>query len=167
MAKDSVDQILEQWSLERPDLDTSSLSVVVRLMALYKPLLRQATKALEPLELELWQYDVLSALRRQGKPFSLSATRLAESTGLSTGAMTNRIDKLEALGFVRRTSVKSDRRSVRVGLTIRGLRVIERAMKLRFDAAEASLKGLSSRERQQLADLLRKVVITTAALEAA
>lgn len=167
MAKDSVDQILEQWSLERPDLDTSSLGVVIRLMALYKPLLREATKALEPLGLELWQYDVLSALRRQGRPFSLSATRLAESTGLSTGAMTNRIDKLEALDLVRRSSVKSDRRGVRVSLTAKGQRITDSAMKLRFDAAESSLQGLSSRERQQLADLLRKVVLTTAALEAA
>lgn len=167
MAKDSVDQILEQWSHERPDLDTSSLSVVVRLMSLYKPLLRQATRALEPLELELWQYDVLSALRRQGKPFSLSATRLATATGLSTGAMTNRIDKLEGLGFVRRSAVEKDRRGVRVTLTPKGRRMIDSAIKVRFDAADASLRGLSGKERQQLANLLRKVVITTAALEAA
>lgn len=167
MAKDSIDRILEQWSLERPDLDTSSLSVVVRLMTLYKPLLREATRALEPLGLELWQYDVLSALRRQGRPFSLSATRLAEATGLSAGAMTNRIDKLEDLGLVRRTVVKSDRRGVRVTLTPRGQRMIDSAIKLRLEAADASLRGLSRRERQQLAGLLRKVLITSVALEAA
>ena len=69
MERDSVDEILEQWSEERPDLDTSSLGVVIRVMSLYKAFLRQATAALERVGLELWEYDVLAALRRQGAPF--------------------------------------------------------------------------------------------------
>jgi hypothetical protein len=89
MSKDSFDDILDQWSAERPELDTASLGVVIRIMGLYRSFLRDATRALEPLDLELWEYDVLSALRRQGKPFMLSATRLARQTDLSSGAMTN------------------------------------------------------------------------------
>ena len=98
--KDAVDEILEQWSEERPELDTASLGVVIRVMSLYREFLRQATSALEEVDLELFEYDVLSALRRQGKPFALPATALARATGLSSGAMTNRVDKLEDRGLV-------------------------------------------------------------------
>jgi len=77
MNNDPVDDILEQWSEERPELDTASLGVVIRVMGLYKDFHRQVTHALEELNLELFEYDVLSALRRQGRPYSLPATRLA------------------------------------------------------------------------------------------
>ena len=96
MERDPIDEILDQWSEERPDLDTASLGVVIRVMTLYRAFRRQADRALEPLDLELWEYDVLSALRRQGGPYTLPATRLARETDLSTGAMTNRIDRLDA-----------------------------------------------------------------------
>jgi DNA-binding MarR family transcriptional regulator len=159
MNKDAVDEILEQWSEERPELDTASLGVVVRVMALNKSLVREATSALEPLAIELFEYDVLSALRRQGKPFALPATGLAHETGLSTGAMTHRINKLEAKGLVCRRSDNADRRSVVVSLTPAGKKLIDRAMQMRLNAADESLRSLSRRERSDLAGLLRKVGI--------
>lgn len=157
MQKDAIDDILEQWSEERPELDTASLGVVIRVMSLYRAFMRQATKALEPLDLELFEYDVLSALRRQGRPFTLPATGLAKQTGLSSGAMTNRVDKLEGRGLVRRRRDKNDRRGVRVSLTASGRRVIDDAIQLRLDAADESLRSISSKERRDLAGLLRKV----------
>ncbi|MBT8102525.1 MAG: MarR family transcriptional regulator [Gammaproteobacteria bacterium] len=157
MRKDAVDDILEQWSEERPELDTASLGIVIRVMSLYRAFVRQATEALEPLGLELFEYDVLSALRRQGKPFSLPATGLAKATGLSSGAMTNRIDKLEQRGLVRRRQDRNDRRGVAVSLTARGRRAIDDAIQLRLDAADGSLRSISGKERKQLATLLRKV----------
>ncbi len=126
-------------------------------MSLYRAFHRQATAALKPLGLELFEYDVLSALRRQGKPFQLSATALARETGLSTGAMTNRIDKLEARGLVARKPGERDRRSVVVSLSREGRRLIDAAIQLRLEAADASLRGITMKERRQLADLLRKV----------
>lgn len=160
MKKDAVDDILEQWSEERPELDTSSLGVVIRVMSLHRAFLRQATEALAPLNLELFEYDVLSALRRQGQPFALPATGLARETGLSSGAMTNRIDKLESRGLVTREADKSDRRAVIVSLTSAGKRAIDDAIQLRLDAANESLHGLSSRERSNLVKLLREVRLT-------
>lgn len=157
MNKDAVDEILEQWSEERPELDTASLGVVVRVMTLNKSLVREATSALGPLDIELFEYDALSALRRQGKPFALPATGLAQETGLSTGAMTNRIDKLEAKGLVCRRSDNADRRSVVVSLTPEGKKLIDKAIQIRLDAADESLQSLSRRERSDLAGLLRKV----------
>ncbi len=159
MQRDSVDEILEQWSEERPDLDTSSLGVVIRIMALYKAFLRQATSALEEVGLELWEYDVLSALRRQGPPFLLPATGLARETDLSSGAMTNRIDRLESRRLVRRQPDAADRRGVNVSLTARGKRLIDAAIRHRLDAARDSLQTISAAERLQLAKLLRAVVL--------
>jgi DNA-binding MarR family transcriptional regulator len=157
--KDVVDEILDQWSDERPELDTASLGVVVRVMALYRSFQRQATEALAPLDLELFEYDVLSALRRQGAPFSLAATALANETGLSTGAMTNRVDKLEVRGLVKRQSDKADRRSVVVSLTAKGLRAINKAIQYRLAAADEGLERLTAAERSRLASLLRKVMV--------
>ena len=155
--KDAVDDILEQWAEERPELDSASLGVVIRVMSLYRSFYSQATAALKPLGLELFEYDVLSALRRQGRPFQLSATALARETGLSTGAMTNRIDKLEARGLVVRRPGKTDRRSVVVSLSREGRRLIDTAIQQRLEAADDSLKGITKAERRRLAGLLRKV----------
>ena len=160
MKKDVVDDILEQWSEERPELGTASLGVVIRVISLNRAFLRQATEALAPLGLELFEYDVLSALRRQGRPYALPATGLARETGLSSGAMTNRIDKLESRGLVTRRPDRNDRRAVIVALTSAGKRAIDEAIQLRLEAADASLQGLSARERSELAKLLRKVRLT-------
>jgi len=155
---DAVDDILQQWSEERPELETAPLGVVIRVMALYRYFYRDASRALLPLGLELWEYDVLSALRRQGRPFALAATRLARETDLSGGAMTNRIDRLEDRGLVRRKADKDDRRSVIVVLTAEGRRVIDAAIQLRLDAARESLRGLSAAKQDELAGLLRTIV---------
>ncbi len=161
MKTDAIDEILQQWSDERPELDTDSLGVVIRIMALYRSCRRQAASALEPLGLELFEYDVLSALRRQGAPFALSATALARETGLSPGAMTNRVDRLAARGLVKRRRHKRDRRTVIVSLTARGRKAIDDAIQARLHAADESLGALSARERRELANLLRKVRISS------
>ncbi|MBT8107038.1 MAG: MarR family transcriptional regulator [Gammaproteobacteria bacterium] len=158
-SRDVVDEILEQWSEERPELDTASLGVVIRVISLYRRFLREATEALEEVGLELFEYDVLSALRRQGKPFSLPATALARETGLSTGAMTNRVDRLETRGLVVRKRDEQDRRGVIVSLTARGRRKIDAAIQLRLDAADESLQEIRPEDRARLAGLLRQVCL--------
>ena len=163
MSRDTTDAILDQWSEERPELDTAPLGVVIRIMALHRSFSREAGDALGPVGLELWEYDVLSALRRQGSEFALAASALARETGLSTGAMTNRVDRLVNRGLVRRRVGATDRRSVIIRLTSKGRKVIDEAIKYRLDAAHDSLTDLTSVERKQLANLLRKVVKGTAA----
>ena len=159
MEKDPIDEILDQWSEERPDLDTASLGVVIRVMTLYRSFRRQATRALEPLDLELWEYDVLSVLRRQGKPYALAATGLARETGLSSGAMTNRIDRLEARGLVRRKPDPHERRGVIVSLTAKGRKLIDKAIQHRLDSAKESLQALGAARQRELARLLRIAVL--------
>jgi len=159
MKKDAIDDILDQWSEERPELNTAALGVVIRVMTLYRRFSREAANALEPLGLELWEYDVLSALRRQGKPYALAATSLAKETDLSSGAMTNRIDGLESRDFVVREPDKTDRRSVIVRLTPAGRKVIDEAIHHRLQVARKSLADLKAGQRRELADLLRTVVL--------
>lgn len=160
MKTDSIDGILEQWSDERPELETESLGAVIRVMALARDLQQQATEALAPLDLELFEYDVLSALRRQGEPFSLAATTLAAETRLSSGAMTNRVDRLVSRGLVARESDAADRRAVIVALTQEGRALIDKAIRCRIESADASLRGLHDSEIGSLAALLRKVRLT-------
>lgn len=157
MKNDAFDDILDQWSDARPELDTSNLGVVIRIMSLNRAFQRQASAALEPMGLELFEYDVLSALRRQGQPFALQATSLAAETQLSTGAMTNRVDKLEARGLVKRRSDKNDRRAVIVSLTPAGQRTIDDAILARLAAADRSMQRINLDERDMLARLLRQI----------
>lgn len=159
MTEDIVDNLLIQWEDERPDLSSDSLGIVVRILHLAKLLSDRATQALSAIDLNLWEYDVLSALRRQGEPFRLSASELAIESRLSTGAMTNRIDKLEHRKLVRRIADPNDRRSIQVELASRGKTIMSNALELRLEAAEDSLQCMNSEERQALAILLRKILV--------
>lgn len=157
MQQDSIDLLLDQWRAERPEQDTSGLSIVVRVQALSQEFRRGAEHALAELDLTLWEYDVLSALRRQGGSFELAATELARETRLSAGAMTNRIDKLESKGYVRRRSDPDDRRGVLVSLTRSGRKAIDAAIQSRFELANRQIGALSELERNRLAGLLRQL----------
>ena len=161
MRKDAVDIMLKQWLMERPDLDTSALAATVRILMLHKAFLKLATDSLAAIDLELWEYDVLSVLRRQGAPFKMSATDLAKATSLSAGAMTNRIDKLAEKKLLRRERDPTDRRGVIVALTGKGVKLIDRAIQLRLEAADKGVRGLTRKEQATLASLLRKVVLAT------
>ena len=159
MSTDLVDQLLAQWRQELPDQDVSGLGLVVRVELLAKHLKRETAKVLAELGLKTWEYDVLSALRRQGPPYELPATRLADYSLLSTGAMTTRIDQLEDKGWVRREPDPDDRRGVRVILAAAGLDLVNHAFKARLSAAEFSLEALETRERESVDGGLRKLMV--------
>ena len=156
--RDTIDELQADWSAQRPDLDTEPMGVVLRIQALAKILAEQTEARLQAHDLQWWQYDVLSTLRRQGEPFTLPATALAESSMLTSGAMTNRIDRLEEQGLVRRLKDPSDLRKVLVQLTGKGLKMIESATEARFETAMEALESLSARQRTSLSDLLRLVL---------
>ncbi len=162
---DDVDKLLRQWAHERPELDCSSLSVVVRVLFLSKILRQDAERALTRQGLKLWEYDVLSALRRQGPPFQLPATALARESMLTSGAMTNRIDRLESRGLGARAPDPADRRGVMVGLTDKGRKLTDAAIEARLHAANEQLRALSAAERRTVADGLKKVFLAVARRE--
>ena len=158
MIKDAIDELQNDWGTQRPDLNTEPMGVVLRIQALAKILGDQTAETLQTFDLQWWQYDVLSSLRRQGKPFIMTATELADSAMLTSGAMTNRIDRLEADGLVRRIRDDNDGRRVLVQLTNKGISLVEEATEARFETAGDALDSLSTQQRNSLSDLLRLVL---------
>ena len=159
MDHDIIDELQADWSEERPDLDSEAMGVVLRIQALEKLLGDQVAERLQDFGLQWWQYDVLSALRRQGKPYRMAATELAEASMLTSGAMTNRIDRLEEEGLVRRSHDPADRRRVLVELTRKGRQRVDNATRARFEIAAAAVSGLDRESRRQLSDLLRSLLL--------
>jgi DNA-binding MarR family transcriptional regulator len=159
MTADYVDQILQQWQRERPDLDVSPMGVIGRLSRLTRHLERAIDETFQKHGLGVGGFDVLAALRRSGKPYRLSPTELYNSLLISSGAMTNRIDRLEQLGLVERSPDAHDRRSVSVALTPKGKRTIDTAVAEHVEREHALLDALQPKEQKQLADLLRKLLV--------
>ncbi len=155
---DTVDELLCQWRSERPDLDVSALGIAIRIEMLAKLMRRETAENLSGVGLKPWEYDVLSALRRQGKPYVLPATDLARASLLTPGAMTTRIDHLEERGLVRRRPDPDDRRGVRISLTREGLKLVDKAIQARLDAAESAVDGMSEADRTRTEDALRALL---------
>ena len=158
MKSDLIDSLISQWSRERPDLDASAMGIVGRILRLAVQLERRGEAILEPFNLTMWQFDVLATLRRVGKPFRLSPTQLMHEVMLSSGAMTNRIDRLETAGLVKREPDSSDRRGLHIVLTSKGLELINRAIEARLQEAKDVVQLLNHRDRQSLEPLLRKLL---------
>jgi DNA-binding MarR family transcriptional regulator len=159
MPRDPVDLFIAQWNRERPDLDPAALGMVSRILMLAKMLEQSADRALAASNLSLWQFDVLAALRRSGAPFKLSPTQLMRSVTLTSGAMTNRIDRLEELGLVARENDPDDRRGTLIALTRQGRKVVDTAIEARLVDARANVAELSSAEQKTLAALLRRLLV--------
>jgi len=159
MDTDQIDWFMDQWRRERPDLDASPLAVISRILVLSRHLEFSADRALAPFGLSLWQFDVLAALRRSGAPFKLSPTQLMGFVTLSSGAMTNRIDRLEEMGLVRREEDPNDRRGVLITLTPQGRKLVDQAIAVRLEEARRSLTGYTKTDEKLAAGLLRRLLI--------
>lgn len=152
---DVIDELVRDWAKERPELDASSMNVVGRLLRLGQLLSVSATEALKAHGLAYTDFDILATLRRKGHPYSLTPTELRASVLLTSGAMTNALDRLERIGFVVRTASAVDRRSRLITLTKQGRQLIDAAVIDRFQEADGWVSAMSGAQRQQLIDLLR------------
>ncbi|MCR2812212.1 MarR family winged helix-turn-helix transcriptional regulator [Microbacterium sp. zg.Y1090] len=157
---DEVDRIVGAWQTQRPDLDFSPLEVLSRVDRLSRHLDRARREAFHRSDLEPWEWDVLSALRRAGEPFQLSPKQLLQQTLVSSGTMTNRIDRLVARRLVRRESDPADGRSVLVTLAGDGKTRVDAAITRLVDAEATLLGSLSRPDRERLAALLRKLSLS-------
>ncbi len=156
--RDEVDRIVAAWRRERPDLDASPLEVLSRVTRLARHLDLARRGAFSRHDLETWEFDVLSALRRQGAPYRLSPGALLTQTLVTSGTMTNRIDRLAEHGLVERLPSPDDRRGVLVQITAEGLSRVDAALADLLDSERALLKNLEIPDRSRLADLLRVLV---------
>lgn len=155
--EDEVARLVTGWRRALPDLDVTPLEVLSRVTRLARHLDRQRTIVFARHDLETWGFDVLSALRRADGG-QLSPGQLLAQTLVTSGTMTNRIDRLEERGLVRRKPDPNDARSVRVQITPAGRRHVDAALRDLIARENAILGSLDDQERGLLADLLRRVV---------
>ncbi|WP_326644921.1 MarR family transcriptional regulator [Streptosporangium sp. NBC_01755] len=158
-AKDEVDLLVTAWNQERPDLDVQPLQVLSRVSRLARHLDRARRAAFAEHDLEIWEFDVLTALRRAGEPYEMSPGALLRATLVTSGTMTNRIDRLTAAGLVRRRPDPEDRRGVLVSLTGTGRTRVDSAFDDLLRRERELLASLQEREQQALADLLRTLLV--------
>ena len=154
MSKDRIEKLLEQWKRERPDLDASPMGILGRLMILSRLADRGVEEVLRPHKLTIQEFDVLAVIRRCGPPFRQSVGVLCAYSLLSSGAMTNRVDRLEQKGLIQREPNPEDRRGVYVALTSKGRELIDKLVAERLKEAHKRVSVLSAKERKQLETLL-------------
>lgn len=157
-AEDEVDRLVDAWRRERPDLDVSAMQVLSRVTRLARHLDLARRQAFAAHDVEAWEFDVLSALRRAGPPYTLSPGRLLYETMVTSGTMTNRVDRLADKHLVERLPDPADRRGVLVRLTDTGRQRVDAALEALLVREHTLLAELPEHERATLADLLRALV---------
>ena len=158
MESDEVDELVGAWQRERSDLDLAPVEVFSRISRLARHLDLARRKAFSSHEIEPWEFDVLAALRRAGKPYQLTPGRLIRETMVTSGTMTNRIDRLAERDFVERSPDPNDRRGVIVALTPKGRRAVDAAFEELLSSEAELLETLSAADRDDLAGLLRRLM---------
>ena len=154
---DQLDRMLDQWRRERPEIDADGMALVPRVLRLAHLYDAEMARISRSFGLKPGWLDVLSALRRAGAPYRMSASELAKWVLLSSGGMTLRIDRMEEAALVRRRPDPSDRRGVLIELTPRGRKVIDAAIDAHLALYEQLVGGaLTKAERQTFIELLRK-----------
>jgi DNA-binding MarR family transcriptional regulator len=155
---DRLDTLVAQWNAVRPDLEVGVMAEVARILLVARLIGgRLAAKAAD-FELQVGEADVLFTLFRAGPPHRLSPTRLADSTLVTTGTMTNRLDNLEQRDLVRRVPNPQDRRGLMVELTGEGRHLVDSLVGEHVAHEEQMLSALTGREREQLTRILRKLL---------
>jgi DNA-binding MarR family transcriptional regulator len=157
--RDSTDNVLDEWAQQLPDIDLSGRQVIWRIDVLARHLDQQIAREIDRFGLGSTEFKLLLALLRQGPPHESAPTDLARNLMLTSGTMTNLLDRLETAGLVSRAPDPRDGRGVRVRLTDQGRTVIEAAHAAYLTREQALLSMLSPEERETLAALLRKVLL--------
>lgn len=153
--RDEVDTIVAAWRRERPDLDVAPMEILSRISRLARHLDRLRGNAFSVHGLESWEFDVLAALRRSGPPYRLSPGQLLRETLVTSGTMTNRVDRLVERGLASRQDHPDDRRGVLVELTDAGKDVVDAAVAELMAAERQIMAALDVADHDQLIRSLR------------
>ena len=156
--RDVVDRIVDDWARTSPGVDVSPIMVVGRISRLSRIIDQRLGSNFAEHGIEAWMYDVMATLRRIGEPHELTAGDLVKHTMVTTGAMTNRIDRLEQRGLVERIPSQTDRRSVTVRLTPTGLQKVDEVAVSHYELERTLLGALTPRRRRRPAALAPVVV---------
>ncbi len=155
---DAVDRITSQWLEVRPDIDTSPIHIVGRISRLGRLVDRRLAENFARHGIESWMFDMLATLRRSGAPFELTAGDLVGQMMVTTGAVTNRIDRMEERGLVERDRA-ADRRKVIVRLTPTGLDLVDEVIHTHMATEREILANLSPHQQRDLVNLLRTLLL--------
>lgn len=155
---DAIDRVVEQWVKEKPDLDTQPMAIMGRLIRIAKHMETRVADLHKQYDLKMGEFDVLATLRRAGAPYRLTPSALIDSMMLTSGAMTNRLDKLEKKGLISREHSREDRRSVTVELTPEGLQLIDKLILEHVEVQHGFISGLSEEEMLQLNKALKTLL---------
>lgn len=156
-ATDPVDARIAQWRRELPDLDTSPMQVLGRIHRIAHLATPAITEVFARHKLGRGEFDVVGTLLRAGPPYRLTPTELYRGLMISSGGLTDRLQRLERAKLIARDASPDDGRSLHVQLTARGRKVAEAAFRADMAREREMLAGLSKAERAQLATLLRKL----------
>lgn len=157
--QDHIDFVVSQWGSAMPELDASSMQIIGRMLRLMKHLAKARSQALAPFGFQEGEFDVLATLRRAGAPYRLSPTQLYQSLLVTSGAMTNRLNRLEQQGLIERVAAPEDKRSLLVGLTAHGQQQIEHALAVHTATQNAVLAPLAPAEHAELERLLKTLLL--------
>ena len=152
---DAIDRLVTQWAREKPELDTEPMAIMGRLLRVAKYMENEVAQLHKQYDLTLGEFDVLATLRRSGEPFQLTPSELIDSMMLTSGAMTNRLDKLTSKGLIIRQNNQSDRRSLPVQLTKQGVLLIDRVVEEHVVIQRQLVKGLSQEQKKQISQNLK------------
>ena len=153
---DHLDKVLEQWAAVRPDLDASPMGVIGRLSRLARVIDTELHRTFAEHDLDRSSFDVLATLRRNDRP--LTPAELMRSSMITSGAVTQRVDRLAARGLVTRTPSPIDGRVVHISLTDEGRALIDRALPDHVANEHRILAALNEEDRAALVDLLRRLL---------
>ncbi|WP_313643484.1 MarR family transcriptional regulator [Pseudomonas sp.] len=154
-----MDFVVAQWAQAMPEVDVSSMAIFGRMVRIHKHLERLRAEALAQYGFKEGEFDVLATLRRAGAPYRLTPTELYRSLLITSGAMTNRLARLESAGMVERIADSQDKRSSHVALTAGGKELIDQAVLTHTEIQELVLAPLNEQQRADFARLLKHVLV--------
>ncbi|RSS84408.1 MarR family winged helix-turn-helix transcriptional regulator [Streptomyces sp. WAC06614] len=157
---DAIDAIVGQWTAERPELADRMwpVQLVGRIQRLNRIVEREVKSFLAAYDLEFSEFDVLTSLRRSGPPYELTAGAFLKAAMVTSGAITNRIDRMEGKGLVERVRDPADRRQVRIRLTPQGRALIDEVVVAHFENLAGLLTALDREETEAAAVTLRALL---------
>jgi DNA-binding MarR family transcriptional regulator len=155
---DRIERLVGQWANERPDLDLGTMELVARLTTVVQLINARIDALAAEYGVHRGEGDVLFTLRRSGEPYRLSPSRLAGSLLVSTGTMTNRLDRLEERGLIKRVANPQDRRGMDVELTEEGRRLVDEAVTRHVSNEQEMLSVLTQRDKVELARITSKLI---------
>lgn len=157
-ADDSIDRIEQAWGRERPDIDVSSVGIVSRIWRVGRHLERARNKRLAELGTDRVTLDVLAMLRRSGPPYRRTAGELTRASLITSGGVSQRLDKLEKAGYVSRSIHPQDRRRIEVELTPDGMALVDSVLSDLMEHESEMLDALSAQDKDELRRTLKRLL---------